>query len=273
VNQAVNKLSVSLLVLRPAILLLSVGIACIASAGGVEQQVCDVGADYFLGVEDYSQAIRLHAEIVRKHPDNALAHYHLGFAQGMMGNRTAEFREYQRAEALGLRKWDLLLNIGLAELEKGDRDAATHSLRRAVLLGGNHSESHFNLALVYERLGRFADAEREMLASLRLDPEQPDARNLLGVIYAEEGKTARASLLWRELVHEAPDYQPALKNLGLLGNQVQLARGETAAVAPSRRPPSKPSDTNADHICRHPKYGGNRRNQAESKYHGRISSE
>jgi hypothetical protein len=35
---------------------------------------------------------------------------------------------------------------------------------------------------------------------------------------------------------------------------------------------SKPSDTNADHICRHPKYGGNRRNQAESKYHGRISS-
>jgi hypothetical protein len=94
----------------------------------------------------------------------------------------------------------------------------------------------------------------------------------MGVIYAEEGKTARASLLWRELVHEAPDYEPALKNLGLLGNQVQLTRGETAAVAPSRRPPSKPSDTNADHICRHPKYGGNRRNQAEVKYHGRISS-
>jgi hypothetical protein len=112
VNQAVNKLSVLRLVLLPPILLLSLSIACIASAGGVEQQVCDVGADYFLGVEDYSEAIRFHAEIVRKHPDNALAHYHLGFAQGMMGNRTAEFREYQRAEALGLRNLILTMRSG-----------------------------------------------------------------------------------------------------------------------------------------------------------------
>jgi hypothetical protein len=33
-----------------------------------------------------------------------------------------------------------------------------------------------------------ADAEHETLASLRLHPGQPDTRNLLGVIYAREGK-------------------------------------------------------------------------------------
>jgi hypothetical protein len=111
----------------------------------------------------------------------------------MMGNRTAEVREDQRAEAFGLRKWGLFLNQGLAEFEKGDPDAATHSLRRAVLVGGKPFESHFNLALVYEQLGLLADAERQMLASLRLHPEQPDALNLPGVIYAEEEKTARAA--------------------------------------------------------------------------------
>jgi hypothetical protein len=42
-------------------LLLSLGIACIASACGVEQRVCDVGADYALGVQDYSEAIRVNA--------------------------------------------------------------------------------------------------------------------------------------------------------------------------------------------------------------------
>ena len=92
---------------------------------------------------NYSEAIRLHAEVVRKHPDNALAHYHLGFAEGMMGNRTAELREYQRAAALGLRNWDLFLNMGLAQLEDGDLDAATDSLQRAVLLGEDHSEITF----------------------------------------------------------------------------------------------------------------------------------
>lgn len=214
-----------------AILLLSLGISCVASAGGSEQQVCDVGADYALGVENYPEAVRLHAEVLRKRPDGALAHYHLGFAEGMVGNRTEEVKEYQRSAALGLRNWDLFLNLGLAQLEKGDLDAATDNLRQAVLLGEDHPESHFNLALVYERRGLLADAEREMLALLRLNPRQPDARNSLAVIYAEERKSVRAAMVLRELVRETPDYEPARKNLALLGSRVEVARGETAAVA------------------------------------------
>jgi Flp pilus assembly protein TadD len=220
---------------RAAILLLSLslGIARNATAGGDEQQICDVRADYALGVENYSEAVRLHSEVVRERPDDALAHYHLGFAQGMMGNRTAEVSEYQHAAALGLRNWDLFLNLGLAQLGTGDLDAATDSLRQAVFLGENHSESHFNLALVYERRGLHADAEREMLASLQLNPAQPDARNALGVIYAHEGKTVSASLEWRELLREVPDYEPTRTNLALQGSQLEVARGETAAVVPS----------------------------------------
>ena len=213
--------------LAAAILLLSPGVVCIAGAGGDEQQVCDVAADYALGVEDYSEAIRLHAEVVRERPGNALAHYHLGFAEGMIGDKTAEIRDYQRAEELGLRNWDLFLNMGLAQLENGDLDAATDNLRRAVLLGENHSESHFNLALDYERRGLLADAEREMLVSLRLNPGQPDARNSLGVIYAEEGKNRGAALVWRELAREMPDYEPARRNLELLGSRMETAHGET----------------------------------------------
>ena len=45
----------------------------------------------------------------------------------MIGNRTAEIKEYQRAAALGLRNWDLFLNLGLAQLENGDLEAATDS--------------------------------------------------------------------------------------------------------------------------------------------------
>jgi hypothetical protein len=48
------------------------------------------------------------------------------------------------------------------------------------------------------------------------------------VIYAEEGKTVRASVVWRELVREEPDYKPARRNLALLGSQVEVARGKTA---------------------------------------------
>src|SRR5579863_8550953 len=118
-----------------AILLISSPVCRQATASGAEAQVCDVNADYSLGVEDYTDAIRIHREILRKNPGNALAHYHLGFAEGMIGNRAMEIDEYRRAEVLGLRTWDLFLNQGLAELEGGDFDAATDSLRMAVALG------------------------------------------------------------------------------------------------------------------------------------------
>jgi tetratricopeptide (TPR) repeat protein len=229
VNNAADKRGVSLVLFGAAILVLSLGIASNASANGDGRQICDVDADYELGIEDYVEAIRLHAEVLLKHPENALAHYHLGFAEGMMGNRTAEVREYQHAAALGLRNWDLFLNLGLAQLGNSELDAATDSLRRAVFLGKNHSEAHFNLALAYDYRGLLVDAEREMLTALRLSPGQPDARNSLGVIYAEEGKTVAASLIWRELLRQVPNYEPARTNLALLDSLKKVAVGETAA--------------------------------------------
>jgi TolA-binding protein len=51
---------------------------------------------------------------------------------------------------------------------------------------------------------------------LRLAPRQRDALNLLGVVYAEEGKSARASETWRELAQDFPDYTPARVNLAIL---------------------------------------------------------
>ena len=196
-------------------------------AADAEQQICDVRADYFLGVEDYSETIRLHGEVLRRHPDDALAHYHLGFALGMVGQKKAEIREYRRAEALGLATWDLFLNFGLAQIETGDLEGATNSLRRSTILGADHPESHFNLALVDERRGMLADAEHEISAALILDPVAPDDRNLLGVIYADKGEIVAAYSVWSQLVRDVPDYEPARRNLAALRSQREMVLCET----------------------------------------------
>ena len=212
-----------------AILVVLFGGVSLAITGAEPRQICDVTADYWLGLENYPEAIRIHTELIRALPGNALAHYHLGFALGMMGDRAGEIREYQRAAALGLNIWDLFLNLGMAQLEDGDLDSAAASLHRAVLLGESHPESHFNLALVELRRGMLPDAERETILSLRLNPSQPDALNLLGLIYAQQGKPADASLVWSELISEAPEYQPARTNLALLRSQIAVPHGATAA--------------------------------------------
>ncbi|HUO04891.1 MAG TPA: tetratricopeptide repeat protein [Candidatus Binataceae bacterium] len=192
-----------------------------------DEEVCDSLADYFLGMEDYPEAIRRHRIVVREHPDNALAHYHLGFAYGVMGDHRHELSEYRKAIDLGFGDWQLFLNLGLLYLETGNTRDATEVLRLATLLGPSQPETHFNLALAYERDGVRAKngagrrgslemAEQEALFSLEIDPDQPDARNTLGTIYAEEGEFDRAMAEWTELAAANPGYTPARTNLQIL---------------------------------------------------------
>jgi tetratricopeptide (TPR) repeat protein len=194
-----------------------------ASNSAASEQVCDPLADYYLGMEDYPQAIRRHEIVVKAHPNNALAYYHMGFAYGVTGDHRAELADYQKAVELGLSDWQLFLNMGLLYLDGARLDNATAVLRIATLLGPYHPETHFNLGLAYERNGTYPQAEQEILLSLRLDPNQLDARNQLGVIYAEEGNYQRAHEEWNDLAQSNPNYSPARANLAILE---QVARGQ-----------------------------------------------
>jgi tetratricopeptide (TPR) repeat protein len=194
-----------------------------AESSESSQQVCDPLADYYLGMEDYPEAIRRHEIVIKAHPTNALSYYHLGFSYGVTGDHRAELADYQKAVELGLDDWQLFLNMGLLYLDKGRLDDAIAVLRLAALLGPYHPESHFNLGLAYERTAMYPQAEQEILLSLRLDPKQADARNQLGVIYAEEGNLSRAHDEWTELAGSIPDYTPARANLAILE---RVERGE-----------------------------------------------
>src|SRR5260370_29155221 len=130
------RLSVNLRLLVAAITL-ALLFPCVTSswAASSQEKICDVDADFALGLEDYPAAIALHRNVLRAHNDNALAHYHLGFAYGMTGRKTDEINEYLAAARLGLDKWDLFLNLGLAYLGENDGPKSIKTRRTAGLLG------------------------------------------------------------------------------------------------------------------------------------------
>jgi protein O-mannosyl-transferase len=193
----------------------------------LSEPVCNPTADYFLGNEDYPEAVRLHQLFIERHPDNATAHYHLGFAEGMMGDSADEIDQYQLAERLGLKEWDLYLNLGRAWLEKGQLELATAAFRKAVAFGPKHAEAHFNLGLVYERRGLLGAAAGELASSLAIDPADPDARNMMALVDAEQGNYPAARAIWTELVRSQPNYAPAQANLAILNSAVK--RGHAGA--------------------------------------------
>ena len=195
-----------------------------SQATASKDEICDVNADLALGLEDYPAAITLHRKVLLVHSDNALAHYHLGFAYGMTGHSRDEISEYLAAAKLGLSKWDLFLNLGLAYLGRDDWPKAINALRTAVLRGPDHPEAHFNLAIAYERGNRLREALQEIMVSLRLAPLDPDEGNMKAIICAELGDLICARDEWAHLVQVAPAYAPARVNLGILnGSHTPLA--------------------------------------------------
>jgi Flp pilus assembly protein TadD len=195
-----------------------------------EDEICDVNADFALGLADYPAAIALHRKFLRSHRDNALAHYHLGFAYGMTGRTTDEINEYLAAAKLGLDKWDLFLNLGLAYLAQNEYAKAINTLQIAVLLGPDHPEAHFNLAIAYERSSRLREALQEVTASLLLAPSDPDEHNIKAIICAEMRDRVCARDEWAHLVQVAPDYTPARVNLAILSGLPRPLAASTSST-------------------------------------------
>jgi tetratricopeptide (TPR) repeat protein len=211
------------IIFAAAALLMVLSAVTSSAAATAEERVCDVAADVALGLGDYPTAIALHRRLLQSEGNNALAHYHLGFAYGMVGRTNEEISEYRAAISLGLKSWDLFLNLGLAYFDKHDLAAATAAFETAVSLGPQHAETHFNLAVVYEQENRLDEALQQIIASLVLAPEDLDAANTDAIICARMGNLTSARNIWTQLVQAAPDYAPARTNLAILNRSRRRA--------------------------------------------------
>jgi Flp pilus assembly protein TadD len=138
------------------------------------------------------------------------------------------------------------LNLGLAYFDRHELENATVAFETAVALGPQHAETHFNLAVVYERENRLHEALREIVVSLSLAPENLDAANTDAIICAKMGNIVFARNIWTLLVQASPDYAPARTNLAILNRS---RGGACASYAHSHSPKvaSQVSDLKGPH--------------------------
>jgi tetratricopeptide (TPR) repeat protein len=131
--------------------------------------------DLLLQAGDYERAeVEFRAE-TQLAPGAAAAAYKLGFVLANQGRTEEAIAELRRADRLQPDMPETLLELGKALNAAGDAKAAEPVLRRlltAESAGGLAEAAHFQLAQAYRKLGRSADAEREM----KLFNELRDAR-------------------------------------------------------------------------------------------------
>ena len=78
------------------------------------------------------------------------------------------------------------------------------------------SGPHVNLGIAYAGLGNLQDAERAFRKALELNPENPVARNQLGILQRKQGKFDQARESYLGVLAAHPNYPYAHLNMGIL---------------------------------------------------------
>jgi Flp pilus assembly protein TadD len=133
-----------------------------------------------------------------------------------------------------------LAGVTLPDTQRGDLERAVAEWIRSEEVNADRPEAHLNLATLYSRLGRPADAEAALRNALRLDPRFVPALVNLADLLRAQGRDADGERFLGEALRVAPDHPEALHALGLLRvRQNRLAEAvDLLRRAATRRPES-----------------------------------
>jgi tetratricopeptide (TPR) repeat protein len=155
---------------------------------------------------------RLRTDLERLKPEAPEAYLELAKAYSKSGDP----REASRwcDEALRRRPGfrPALKELGAALIAAGQLPRAVEVLQSIT----DDSVALTNLGNANLRLGRIEAAERALAEALRLDPDSPEANNLLGMLRSQQGDGAAADRYFRIAIAGQPDFAEAHHNLANL---------------------------------------------------------
>jgi tetratricopeptide (TPR) repeat protein len=149
----------------------------------LERHPHDAVLKYSIGAVDYLQGKYAEAESSLKQslqaqPDQVAASYYLGLTYDALGQderAVAMFRELLRSHP---EHAPSCVKLGSILLRQHNYDEAQQDLERAILLDPVSVQAHYQLGLLYRRLGRSAESETQFAESRRLEAERSSETDL-----------------------------------------------------------------------------------------------
>jgi len=177
----------------------------------------------YLSAGQYDRAIETFSEVLRRQPNNAKYHRHLGNAYYWQG-KTEEGKpstgleeaiaEYETARSLDPRDGLLLTVLGGAYREAGRHDAALDAYQAAVAASPCDDEALFLLASQLDTVGRKAEAEAAFRRLVALNPRQAVGWHWLATDAFEREDYAAAAEAYRTAASLDPDSAALTYGLG-----------------------------------------------------------
>ncbi len=163
-------------------------------------------AQELLDKGDYGGAIAKYREIIRQHPNNAMAHSNLSGALRMNGNLDEAVAEANEALRIKPHLPVAHTALGLALARKNDWDGAINEYHEALRLNPDLPNAHCLLGIALARKGDWNRAIAEYREALRLKPDLAEAHYSLGKALAAKGDQQGATREYTEAHRLDPKY-------------------------------------------------------------------
>lgn len=102
--------------------------------------------------------------------------------------------------------------LGMAYYARGDNEEAIRCIRQSLSIKAG-DRAHNDLGVIYMNQKKYADAEKQFVEALRLNPTNARAWNNLGAALASQGKHQNSIPYFQEALRLDPDYEGARANL------------------------------------------------------------
>jgi tetratricopeptide (TPR) repeat protein len=162
---------------------------------------------------ELARAEELHRAAVAARPSYAEAHHNLASAKLLAKDYTAAVESYRRAIELDARSYEAHLGLGEALVQLGRHDEAAAAFEAALARRPGLYGAHRRLAGIRVAQKRPDEAIEHFVAALELDSADPALWNLLGALYAQQGKFELAEAQFRAALRARPGFPDALANL------------------------------------------------------------
>lgn len=193
--------------------------------------------------QDYATAETDYLKYLGQKPNDASAHFDLGFVYTAQKDNQKAQAEYRKAIAIDPKMTEAYFNLGVSLLDENPK-AAIHPLDEVTKLNYSYAKAHFLLGVAYGRAGDKQKSIAELTIAEKLEPNDLETHLALGREFLASANSANAAESeFRDALRLKADDSDA--QMGLAQSLAVQKKPAEAAAALQNYLNDKPNDAKA----------------------------
>lgn len=175
-------------------------------------------ADYYLKLQDYSNAEKYYKKGLRKDSQINYAWLNLSSTYNFQGKNEEALKSLEFALKNDSKNDRIYYNMALLYNEMGNKPAAKNSFAKAVALKSLNPRVYYNYGLLLNEAKNFKEAELILTKGITLNPSASELYYALTFVYVQTNNTAKAqktAFQLKQLDPNNPEYQELFRNLNI----------------------------------------------------------